>query len=357
MVVRTQSATYTLAKELADKLSAETLNDMMGLCVADEEGRRGPLVIMFDLRSDLGDEMENVPEIDSETPKGGTANYPTDWSWIKRKVGQAPERDVRISWVNEFSDNTSTGQAITLFERPSVVGGFEIEVILSTIGEKLKDKTLTGAEAKKLEVERGYWQGRKTTLHKNYRKAFKADQIIRAIEDNGKCNVVIEMEDVKDETGAVVGQTVTSSKVCMEIHDKTKPSDYWRGTLGSFLNINPDEAIANGGTVKDFAKTLNKGADNADVKATPPLKFSDLERTCVALSKLLDENNIAKLIGNRAKDKDTGAIYGHILYEAGLKLQAATIDLAPYFEQVERETKDAADKLRTERTNATKKVA
>lgn len=334
------------AQQLAAKVSEATLEHSCSIMSADEDVRRGPVMIMYDLQGDLGDELNSFPIIDSENEEGKapTTNNP-DWSLVAKTVGTTT-RNVRTSWINTFIDATSSGHEIVKDTRPELVGGHEIEAFIDLYSSIVKDASTTGPQAKDAKLELGYWQGRKATLRKVYRKAIKLHQYIEQVSDQSNGKIVVELK--KDADGSP-----SSSKVPVLLFDKANPSDYWLGSISSFLNMDLDLAHANGGTVSDYSKTLGKGTNGQDVKLTPPLKASDMERTAMAFAKLLDTDNIKTVISRMAKEKDTGDVFAWIMVECSRSLAAATIDLQPQWEKVEEENRAAREAERA--ANAAKR--
>lgn len=320
----------SLPVQLAGKVSEETLKHSCAILVADEDTRRGPIQIMYDLQADLGDELDAFPQIDSENEEGKApiTNNP-DWSKVQTQSGSTT-RDVRTSWINTFIDATTSGHEVKLYTRPELVGGHEIEAFIDLYSGIIKDKATTGPQAKDAKLELGYWQGRKATLRKVYRRAIKLHQYIEQVETQSGGKIVVEIK--KDSDGSP-----SSSKVPILLSSKANPSDYWLGSVSSFLNMDLELAHANGGTVSDYSKTLGKGTNTADVKLTPPLKASDLERTAMAVAKLLDTDNIKTVISRMAKEKDTGDVFAWIMVECSRSMTAAVVDLYPQWEKVEAE--------------------
>ena len=347
------------ARALALKVSPATLSDLAIIGEAKAEVTRGPLSTMFDLRRDFGEDMANVPEMDTENEAGKPAAYANP-EWFQQPTynpttGASGTRRQSFFW--ELADNTSTGTPIAIGERPAVVGGTEIQAILDWITSKMADETYLDKQG--LKKERGYWQQRKQENRKNIRKAFQIDQHIRRT--NSMCpglDVIILQDQKRDANGkAIEGQTeVTTSKNAIKLMERnpTVEGQPWIGTYGTFLGMDPEAAKLNGGTLKDLVATATRGGGNgASGKALPPMPFKELEGAAVRMITLLNQDKIDDVIARESKKEGTGKMFAFHLYELTLALTAASASLEPLWKQVNDEADAAEAEARAQRTAAT----
>lgn len=341
------------ARALALKVSTRTMEDLAIAGEANAEAKRGPLMAMFDFREDFGDDMTNVPDMDTENEEGKPAAYASP-EWFQKPSFNATTgatTKTRVSYFWEVADNTTTGKPIAIGERPRVVGGIEIQAILDWITSKMGDDTYLDKAG--LKQERGYWSQRKSDNRKFVRKAFAIDQRDREITSKlPKLRVVFLKDAARDADGKVIeGQFVpTTSKSCIKVEERDNVHKYWIGSYGTFLSWDVDMAKANGGTLEDLIATGGRDG-NADVTQgqLPALAFKDLESVCIRVKALLDQDDMDKVIKRRASDKQTGDIFAWNLYELYLAMGAACSSLEPQWLAVNKQNDEADAKARAER--------
>ena len=225
------------AVALAHKVSEATMSDMTGLMEAKEETQRGPLVIMIDLRKDLGtDGMASIPLMDSvnEDGKPPATNNPDGYYRFK-PLANGGSRQVRAWWHNDFADSTTTGQPIKIGDRPTVVGGVEIDSILAELTKKISDELVKGSDKVELKKERAYWQGRKSVNRNTYKKAFAVHQ---RGEEFGKAPKLAWRIMTDDSTKTIEqGGAPSTSKTPIKVWEKDSPENYTLWSVQTFLEL------------------------------------------------------------------------------------------------------------------------
>lgn len=343
------SSNIMTASQLALLVSTATLNDLAVAGEAKAEMNRGPLVTMFDFRRDFGDKMTMVPDLDTENEAGKPAKY-SNPEWTQEETTNPTTGAVghrRMSYFWKLADETSTGAPIAIGERPKVVGGTEIQDLLEWITVKMADKSYVDKTT--LKKERSYWAQRKQVNRNNVRKAFQIDQHMRRVLASlPRLDVIVLMDDARDADGIVIEgkQEVTTAQLAIKVYEKdpavaTPP---WIISYGTFLRTDPEAAKLNGGTLKDLAATIVRGSGAADTtgKLATAMTFKELEGAAVRMSKLLDTDDITKVITRESKKEGTGKLFAFHLYELYLALGGAVVDLEPLWKQVNAEA-DAAE--------------
>jgi hypothetical protein len=328
-----------LAVSLAHKISEATMSDMTGLMESNEEVQRGPLVIYVDLLRDLSrDTLLTIPVIDSVNPDTGPSvtNNP-DGYYINKSLANGGNKDVRAWWHNDFADSTSTGLPIVIYDRPKVVGGVEIDAVLDEIKKKMADEMTKPADKKDLEVERSYWQNRKSRNRTIYTKGFRVFQKLEDMKvlDGFNCTIIPEDKASPVDKGGLP----TTAKKCIKIQNVTDGEDYRIWTLQTFLNCDPVLAKASGGTLDALDETVSKDSSDADEDQAEPLKLNGLELELQRMSALLSQKGMGELLKHMCQKKETGPIFAHIFVDVAMEMQEAMqyANMRPLWKQIEDE--------------------